>query len=97
MAGAYARRDKARRRLAGFQETVISAAEDASGAVAIADPRQRTSTENHMDFELFRQTCQQFLRTSSQFLGLAAAACQPALPLAARQPGQPVQTGQQPA
>ncbi|SOZ35572.1 hypothetical protein [Cupriavidus neocaledonicus] len=26
-----------------------------------------------MDFELFRQTCQQFLRTSSQFLGLAAA------------------------
>ncbi|WP_349608806.1 MULTISPECIES: hypothetical protein [Cupriavidus] len=50
-----------------------------------------------MDFELFRQTCQQFLRTSSQFLGLAAAACQPALPLAARQPGQPVQTGQQPA
>ncbi|SPR97661.1 hypothetical protein [Cupriavidus taiwanensis] len=34
-----------------------------------------------MDFELFRQTCQQFLRTSSQFLGLAAAGRQPALPM----------------
>ncbi|PZX22704.1 conserved hypothetical protein [Cupriavidus phytorum] len=34
-----------------------------------------------MDFELFRQTCQQFLRTSSQFLGLTAAGRQPALPL----------------
>ncbi|MCO4888601.1 hypothetical protein MKD50_04360 [Cupriavidus sp. WGtm5] len=34
-----------------------------------------------MDFELFRQTCQQFLRTSSQFLGLAAAGRQAALPM----------------
>jgi hypothetical protein len=49
-----------------------------------------------MDFELFRQTCQQFLRTSSQFLGLAAAACQPAVPLPAL-PGQPQPHGQQPA
>ncbi|SPA17344.1 conserved hypothetical protein [Cupriavidus taiwanensis] len=46
-----------------------------------------------MDFELFRQTCQQFLRTSSQFLGLAAAGRQPALPtLPASQP-----QGRQPA
>ncbi|WP_167354374.1 hypothetical protein [Cupriavidus nantongensis] len=34
-----------------------------------------------MDFELFRQTCQQFLRTSSQFLGLATAGRQAALPM----------------
>ncbi|WP_196251657.1 hypothetical protein [Cupriavidus necator] len=50
-----------------------------------------------MDFELFRQTCQQFLRTSSQFLGLAAAARQPAMPLPVLPPGQPGQPGQQPA
>ncbi|WP_167471163.1 hypothetical protein [Cupriavidus lacunae] len=50
-----------------------------------------------MDFELFRQTCQQFLRTSSQFLGLAAAACQPARPLPALQAVQPQPHGQQPA
>ena len=48
-----------------------------------------------MDFELFRQTCQQFLRTSSQFLGLAAATCQPALPLPALPASQ--SQGQQPA
>lgn len=34
-----------------------------------------------MDFELFRQTCQQFLRTSSQFLGLAVAGRHQALPV----------------
>ncbi|SCU76252.1 hypothetical protein [Cupriavidus necator] len=50
-----------------------------------------------MDFELFRQTCQQFLRTSSQFLGLAAAACQPAMPVPALPSGQPLPQGQQPA
>jgi hypothetical protein len=51
-----------------------------------------------MDFELFRQTCQQFLRTSSQFLGLAAATCQPpmpALPRPALPASQP--SGRQPA
>ncbi|WP_432257767.1 hypothetical protein [Cupriavidus sp. TMH.W2] len=48
-----------------------------------------------MDFELFRQTCQQFLRTSSQFLGLAAAACQPAMPVPALPATQ--QPAQQPA
>ncbi|MDK3022546.1 hypothetical protein QO239_07980 [Cupriavidus taiwanensis] len=54
-----------------------------------------------MDFELFRQTCQQFLRTSSLFLGLAAASRPAALPmlpgpsLPALPASQP--TGRQPA
>lgn len=48
-----------------------------------------------MDFELFRLTCQQFLRTSSQFLGLAAAARQQALPLPPLPASQP--QGRQPA
>ncbi|QRQ88319.1 hypothetical protein [Cupriavidus oxalaticus] len=45
-----------------------------------------------MDFEQFRQTCQQFLRTSSQFLGLAAA-----LPLPPRPASQPAPPARQAA
>ncbi|MBP0630083.1 MULTISPECIES: hypothetical protein [unclassified Cupriavidus] len=71
--------------------------DDAGGAVDKASrdrPRERhpPTTETIMDFEQFRQTCQQFLRTSSQFLGLAAA-----LPLPPRPASQPAQPAQQAA